>query len=428
MSLPAKKETHYKIKIINADQERNITMKAKKIFAVLTVMTMAIGMLTGCGQTAMNEADTTVSEITEESQQQTDFSGITLNVMTAGDTNMEELQNNYVAPIVDETYPGMKLNVTGAGPGDDGSKKIYDKLKAQKDAGKENGDIDVAIVHQGIMAQMIEEGLLDQYVGLTNVGEYLTSDGAKNALGTNVEGYVIPLFSSQTAIAYNSVEVQSVPASMEELKAWISEHPDKFGYNGVTGGMAGVSFVAAYLCNESGNAEQILNGPYDNSIETDWPAIMSDLKSLPCTITNGNQGTLDMLNRGEISMGPVWVDMFYTMQAEGRMSPDVKLTIPAPGMPGQPMYIVVPANAANKEAAVKFAELLGSPSVQAKVVVDQFNWYPGIDANAVFPLCSEEAKNSLFKDITADILSQYGTPLPLNEYKNDMMEAYENAR
>jgi putative spermidine/putrescine transport system substrate-binding protein len=29
-------------------------------------------------------------------------------------------------------------------------------------------------------------------------------------------------------------------------------------------------------------------------------------------MTPGSAGTLDMLNRGEIAMGPVWVDMFYT--------------------------------------------------------------------------------------------------------------------
>ena len=38
-------------------------------------------------------------------------------------------------------------------------------------------------------------------------------------------------------------------------------------------------------------------------------------------LTPGNAGTLDMLNRGEIAMGPVWVDMFYTWQADGKIPP-----------------------------------------------------------------------------------------------------------
>ena len=41
---------------------------------------------------------------------------------------------------------------------------------------------------------------------------------------------------------------------------------------------------------------------------------MADLKEFNqnVVITPGNAGTLDMLNRGEIAMGPVWVDMFYS--------------------------------------------------------------------------------------------------------------------
>src|SRR3546814_7241154 len=86
-----------------------------------------------------------------------------------------------------------------------------------------------------------------------------------------------------------------------------------------------------------------------------------------------------MLNRGEIAIGPVWVDMFYTWQADGRLNPSIKLSLPEPGMPGQPMYYVVPAKTPNAELAVKFIELATSPAVQAEGIVERFNWYPGID-------------------------------------------------
>lgn len=353
--------------------------------------------------------------------------GVTLNVVTAGDTNMEELQTNYVGKIAKEKNPELELNVVGSGPGDDGSRKIFEKLKAQKDAGKDEWDIDVAIVHQGIMSELINEELLEKYVPLTDVKD-LTSESAKNSLGTDVEGYVIPLFMSQTAIAYNSKTVEKAPETMDEILAWAKANPNKFGYNGVKGGMSGVAFVAANLYNKSKDAAQIMSGPYDQAIEADWNTIMTELKSIPVTFTKGNQGTLDMLNRGEIDMGPVWVDMFYSMKAEGRMSDDVKLTLPAPGMPGQPMYIVVPAKAAHKEEAIKYAELLASPEVQAQVIVDTFNWYPGIDPEKVLPLVSDEAKESLFKDNTPEMLNQFAKPLPLEQYKKDMMEAYENAK
>ena len=33
-------------------------------------------------------------------------------------------------------------------------------------------------------------------------------------------------------------------------------------------------------------------------------------------------------------MGPVWVDMFYTWQADGKLSPKIKLELPSPGLAG----------------------------------------------------------------------------------------------
>ncbi len=357
-----------------------------------------------------------------------DANDVTLNVATAGDTNMEELQRVHVAKFLAQKYPGMKLNVVGTGPGDDGSQKIYEKLMAQKDAGKPEWDIDVAIVHQGIMGNMIQNGLLLKYVPKTDIANYVIGDTSKNSLGANVAGYVIPLFQSQVAIAYNSDVVKKVPSNLRELEKWIKANPGSFGYNGVKNGMSGVAFATAFIYAKSGDYQQLSKGPYNKKLENKWPAIIKELKALPVTYTAGNQGTLDMLNRGEITMGPVWVDMFYSMIAGGRMNPNVKLKLTAPGLPGQPMYIVIPAKAKNISAAVKFAQTLASPEVQAGVIVEKYNWYPGIDATKVFPKCSEAAKDHLFKDITPGDLNKYSQSFMLAPYKTDLLETYESVR
>ena len=353
---------------------------------------------------------------------------VTLNIATAGDTNMEELQRLHVAPLIAQKYPYLKLNVVGTGPGDDGSRKIFDKLKAQKDAGMKTYDIDVAIVHQGIMSELLKEGLLVKYVKKTNVAKFVIGDSAKNSLGANVDGYVIPLFQSQTAIAYDSQKVKKVPQTIDELEAWIKANPNQFGYNGVKNGMSGVAMVTAYVYAKTGDYKQLSKGPYDPKLETKWTAILKQLKSLPVTYTNGNQGTLDQLNRGEIAMGPVWVDMFYSDVANGRMNPNIKLKLLGPGMPGQPMYIVIPAKAAHRADAVKFAQFLASPETQAKVIVDQYNWYPGIDPTAVLPKSSPAAKSGLFKDITPNDLNRFSQVFMLAQYKTDLLDAFENIR
>jgi hypothetical protein len=39
--------------------------------------------------------------------------------------------------------------------------------------------------------------------------------------------------------------------------------------------------------------------------------------------------------------------MFYTWMADGKLPPNMRLQLIGPGMPGQPMYYVIPAKAAN---------------------------------------------------------------------------------
>ena len=56
----------------------------------------------------------------------------TLNVVTAGDQNMVDYIKDYLGPMFEKKYPGVKVNAVGTGPGDGGSQKIYEKLDAQK--------------------------------------------------------------------------------------------------------------------------------------------------------------------------------------------------------------------------------------------------------------------------------------------------------
>src|SRR3546814_13957009 len=125
-----------------------------------------------------------------------------------------------------------------------------------------------------------------------------------------------------------------------------------------------------------------------------------------------------MLNRGEIAFCPVWVDMFYTWQADGRLNPSIKLSLPEPGMPGQPMYYVVPAKTPNAELAVKFIELATSPAVQAEGIVERFNWYHGIDPKQLKGHISEETLDKLIVEIKSEDLAANGKSFPLSGYFN----------
>lgn len=393
-------------------------LKSRKLFKVVallvTVLMFEATAFTGCSGTPVAKVDGNQP--------------VTINFATAGDANMLEFFKNTVSPDFKVKYPNITVNVVGTGAGDAGSRDIYTKLKAQKDAGTVKWDIDAAVVHQSIMSDMMKEQLLTKYVGNSANKALVTAANTKNSLGTDVEGYVIPLFNSQTVIAYNPKMVTNVPKTFDDVVKWIKDNPKKFGYNGVTGGMSGVGFAAAYMYYKTGKYDLFSKGPYDIANESTWPDIMKELKALPVTYTQANAGTLDMLNRGEIAMGPVWVDMLGLWKTEGRMDPGIGIILPTPGMPGQPMYLVISAKAANADAALKYIDFLSSPEIQAKYVVEKNNWYPGVDANTVFAKCSDATKNRLFGTVTAADLAKNGLSFPLAPYLADVIKTYTEAK
>ncbi len=350
-----------------------------------------------------------------------------LNVATAGSQNMVDYVTDYLGPMFEKANPGVKVRAVGTGPGDSGSRKIFEKLSAQSQAGVEAWDIDVAVVHQKMAGQLVKDGLLGKYRGDIDTGKLVTRDTAKMALGTDVDGFVMPMFHSQTAIAYSPDLVANPPKTYDELVAWTKANPKKFGYNGIKRGMSGVSFVTGWIYAYTGQGDRLMNGPYDASLKDGWGAAWAKLKDFNGNVsfTAGNAGTLDMLNRGEIIMGPVWVDMFYSWQAQGRVPPSMKLKLIGPGMPGQPMYYVMPAKAANRDLAKKSIALATSPKVQAEGIVTNFNWYPGIDAEHVKGSLDPKAWEKLFSDVTPEDLAQKGKTFPIGPFFDDILEEYE---
>ena len=353
-----------------------------------------------------------------------------LTVATAGDQNMVDYINQYLGPLFEKAYPGNTVRAVGTGPGDAGSQKILERFDAQQAANTANWDIDVAVVHEKFAGPMVQKGYLERYRGAIDTGKLVSRDNAKNALGSDVDGYVMPMFNSQTAIAYNPALVPNPPKSYTELAAWAKEHPKQFGYNGIKGGASGVSFVMGWIyAFGGGDAANLMTGPFKQDETTKWGDAFKSLADFTknATLTPGNAGTLDLLSRGEIAMGPVWVDMFYSWQANGQLPPELKLVLPAPGMPGQPMHYVVPAKASHKDLAEKFIALATSPEVQADGIVKKFNWYPGIDAQFVKPKLDDATWNKLFVDITPEDLATKGKPFPIAPYNTAILEAYEQS-
>jgi len=352
---------------------------------------------------------------------------ITLNVLTAGDQNMVDYITDYLGPMFSRQNPGVTVRAVGTGPGDAGSQRIWERLEAQRRANATSVDVDVAVVHQNMAGRMVSEGLLSRYREQASTGGLATSAVTRNALGQNVDGFVMPMFNSQVAFAYNPARVANPPQTFAQLEEWVKANPRRFGHNGIRGGMSGVGFVFGWAYAFGPDQRRLIEGPFDAAAVTALTPALQRLREFNrnVTITPGNAGTLDALNRGEIDMGPVWMDMFYTWQAEGRLSPNLRLVLPASGMPGQPMYYVIPARAANSEVARKFIELATSPPVQAEGIVRRFNWLPGIDAQHVRQHLDQQTWDRLFRDIPPEALAAGARPMPQAEFFRAIQEAYE---
>src|SRR5437868_14719650 len=111
----------------------------------------------------------------------------TLNVATAGDQNMVDYVNNYLAPKFEKMNPGVKVRAVGTGPGDSGSQKIYEKLSAQQKAGSATWDVDVAVVHQRGAATMVKKIRWSRNGTDTPRGSLVPRDTPKIAPGGNVD-------------------------------------------------------------------------------------------------------------------------------------------------------------------------------------------------------------------------------------------------
>src|SRR5690242_9928228 len=170
----------------------------------------------------------------------------TLNVASAGDQNMVDYVKDYLGPLFEKSHPGVKVVAVGTGPGDGGSQKIYEKLDAQKKASARS-DFDVVVIHQKAAGTMVQGDLVKKYRDQLPAGKLVTRDTATNSLGADVSGYVMPMFHSQTAIAYNPDLIKNPPNSYVELREWVKKNPKQFGYNGIKGGMSGVAFVTGWV-------------------------------------------------------------------------------------------------------------------------------------------------------------------------------------
>ena len=184
-----------------------------------------------------------------------------LTVITAGDQNMVDYINDYLGPDVREDESRRE----GAGRRHRPRRRrlAEDLREARRAEGRRRG------VGRRRRGRAPEDGRADgarrscslRIADEIATGKLVTRDTAKNALGADVDGYVMPMFHSQTAIAYNPALVQEPAEDLRRARRMGEGESRQFGYNGIKGGMSGVGFVMGWVYAFTDDAKQLMKVP-----------------------------------------------------------------------------------------------------------------------------------------------------------------------
>ena len=199
-------------------------------------------------------------------------------------------------------------------------------------------------------------------------------------------------------LAYDSEKVTNPPQTVDELTQWIKDNPGRFAYNAPGTGGAGDSFArtSVYNCLPD---EAITSD--DTKWEEEWDEGFDYLKDIhesmyqsggSIVYPNKNQGTLDLLNQGEIDMCPNWADMVLSQRAEGTLKDTIKITQIDPAFTGSLQSLTIPAFGSNEDGAYAFIDYMLTDQAQ-EIMVKQMAAIPLVDTTNMDMTGFEDIQN-----------------------------------
>ena len=297
-----------------------------------------------------------------------------LNVYANGDTNVQDLWSKTLIPGFQSANSGVSINLQFDLHGDNSSQvlaKISAATQQQKDPGI---DLVEALANDAGQAGL----LVDPKGKVANVAAIDTSVMSSASPGA------IPYRASSVLLAYTP-QVTDPPKTLDELLAWIKAHPGKFAYNSPKSGGSGNAFVTTVLDKyvPSAARDQMTSG-YHKDLESHWAKGWQTLAGLNPYVyqkgvyPNGNNGTLELMQSGQIWMAPVWSDQFLSGRQSGLVPKNAEATqISNPSFTGGVTTIGVLKASAKQDLAFSLANWILEPAQQS-AIAEKIQGYPVI--------------------------------------------------
>jgi putative spermidine/putrescine transport system substrate-binding protein len=332
---------------------------------------------------------------------------VTLNFYSGGDVNVKDLWENNLLPMYAKAHPNVNINLVFSSHGDNDAATI-DRMAAARKAGKVSG-IDLL---EGPVDDAGTAGLMDKL----SVQKVPLLARVSPAVVGRAHNFGVPYRASSVVLAYDSSRVKNPPRTVAALLDWINKNPGQFTYNTPDTGGSGNAFVTRIMRSGVPAGESsFFETDYDASKEKSWAQGLATLKALAPKLYQGGQysqnnvGTLQLLGKGAIQMGPVWSDMGLSYLKQGLLPATIKLTQLDPPLSGGSAYLGVAADSANKAAAYEFLNWLLTPDVQA-IVVDKMNGYPGVQLKYM-PKDVQAKYGEIATDFSYGFSSKFGSDM-----------------
>lgn len=362
-------------------------MKMKRFGAAVLAGAMMMTALAGCGSSGGDAGSGNASS----------GGGKTVTLWATGSDNVRAVYESLVDDFNNNSeYAGqyeveLQFMLNGTG-----TQTLTDMLAAASKAGQTNTDYDIVDLGGDDLSKIVSQIGEESFVKLDD--SKIPNAADVEAESSVAADYVQPYRGTTVVLAYDSEKVQNPPTTWDELVEWMKANPGRFAYNTPGTGGAGDSFVRTAVYNFM-DEEAITSD--DTKWEEDWDEgfqYLADLHQYMYTsggsivYPNKNQGTLDLLNQGEIDICPNWADMVLSQRAEGTLKDTIKIAQLDPALTGSFQSLAIPTFGSNEDGAYAFMDYMLSASAQ-EIMVKEMAAIPLIDTSEIDMTGFEDVQN-----------------------------------
>jgi putative spermidine/putrescine transport system substrate-binding protein len=307
--------------------------------------------------------------------------------MFTGDEAVNAVVQGYVAPRLEQEF-GVTLNVVSVADTADAVNKVL----AERQAGRAgSGTVDAIWINGENFATGRQADLWAcGYPEALPNAKYVDLDDSAVAtdFGVPVDGCEAAWQQASSALVYDSAELGAADvASLAALTGWARANPGRFTYPALpefTGSMV----VRTFLYDTAADPAA-LGGPFDPDLADELWSRLNDLEPALWrageTYPTSQDAVEQLYATGEVSAyltyGPGTVS---SKVADGVFPATTRTTVPDVGNIANTSYLAIPADAADRPAALVLANLLQDPRTQLRFYADG-GIYPVIDLDRLDP-------------------------------------------